>query len=225
MLQAEYFEGSPEHGLVVAAFTGNLQLVQRLLPLVSDINGEATPGFQHGTPASALWWASGNGQAHIVTELLKHEDIDIDKKRMSDGSTALMCACRWGQVKVAQILLVHGANILLRKNSGRTALVFALGRHTIDNYLNRIVLSPVNWRHKLVMALLMHYPQSQLESAIKETQKRRPGLLTSEDILLLRQAPALQELCKKSIVLYTRKKSIESLPLPKRLKSYLLTVE
>ena len=52
----------------------------------------------------ALTWASSNGHADVVRELLKTNNVDVNHQT-ADGDTALLCASSHGHTDVVRELL------------------------------------------------------------------------------------------------------------------------
>ncbi|RDW94077.1 ankyrin repeat domain-containing protein [Aspergillus mulundensis] len=77
--------------------------------------------------------------------LLERTDlaIDIDRVRIRDppytGASALTIAARYGDVKLVQLLLEHGASVDLRGNDGETPLLAHLGAGLVPNPSEQIV--------------------------------------------------------------------------------------
>ena len=75
----------------------------------------------------ALHWASVDGRAEAMRELLKRHDVDINAQNGS-GDTPLIAACFQGHLMAATLLIGHGANSALLNNAGRSALFWAKRR-------------------------------------------------------------------------------------------------
>jgi hypothetical protein len=111
--------------LIVAARSGRLEEVKRLLDQGADVNARGMWGL---TP---LIWASSKGHLAVVN-LLVQRGADVDA-RANNQSTALMWTCFAGFREVARILLERGANVHAKSNSGATALIAATekGHHQL----------------------------------------------------------------------------------------------
>ena len=72
---------------------------------------------------TSLMRAAANGHTKVVVELLKGsgDALRLDAQDKQD-TTALMAACKSGQLDTASLLLDHGADTLLPDSSGLTAL-------------------------------------------------------------------------------------------------------
>ena len=108
--------------LLVASRRGHAAIVRELIAGGADKNARDLRG------KTALHFASGEGSADAVRELLKREhgaDADVDA-RDDKGRTALHAAA--GNVdksEVVHVLVAHGADINARQHDGATALICA----------------------------------------------------------------------------------------------------
>ena len=142
---------SAEQRLMEAAFSGELEEVQRRVSEGADVNA-ADPENR-----TSLMWAAFNGHAAVIDFLLD-EGGELDGKDSSgrtalmyassgpfaeavgrllergaevnvqgtqEGFTALMTAAAEGQVEVVRLLLEHGADLALEDKDGDTARSFA----------------------------------------------------------------------------------------------------
>lgn len=103
--------------IIEAARTGDAATVELLLNAGADVNGREKSGN------CALHWAIANHHNHIVELLLNRgahpaipslEHDYIDMAGIYDnmpGTTPLHCAARFGNVRAAELLLQHGADI------------------------------------------------------------------------------------------------------------------
>lgn len=110
-------EARTEHGenaLMIAALTGELDIVQRLLGKGAEVN---KPGW---TP---LHYAATHGHLVIMQLLLdKHAYIDAESP---NGTTPLMMAALYGTPEAVRLLLDAGADPLLKNQLGLTAIDMA----------------------------------------------------------------------------------------------------
>lgn len=107
--------------LRMAAFTGKLPFVQRLVEAGAEVN-------MYGW--SPLSYAAFNGHADIVEYLLKR-GAEINAKT-ENGSTALLLAARNSHREVAEILLKHDADPNIENENGETALDWAERTNNTD---------------------------------------------------------------------------------------------
>jgi len=71
--------------------------------------------------------AAGEGDFHLVRELINNYKVPVDSARKSDGVTALHLACRSGHLKLVQWLLEEKkADIEKVDNKGRRAIYFTI---------------------------------------------------------------------------------------------------
>jgi ankyrin repeat protein len=109
-----------ETALSIAAFTGKLSYVQRLVEAGAEVNFYGWP---------PLAYAAYNGHAEIVDYLLKHR-AEIDATT-ANGSTALFFAARHGHREVVELLLKYKADPTIANENGDTAVDWALkGKNT-----------------------------------------------------------------------------------------------
>jgi hypothetical protein len=106
-----YDERTPLHAAVQS---GHLEMVQKLIEYNADVNAQNRIGW---TP---LHIASRLVQPNIdVVQLLLDHGADVNA-RAKDDSTALHEASAYGTRDVIRLLLVYGANVEMKNNSGRT---------------------------------------------------------------------------------------------------------
>ena len=110
-----------ETALSIAAYTGKLQYVQRLIEAGADVN------FYGWSPLS---YAAYNGHTAIVDYLLKR-GAEINA-RTENGSTALFFAARFGHIEVIKLLLKNKADPTLANENGDTAIDWALKSDNTD---------------------------------------------------------------------------------------------
>lgn len=114
---------------IIAGITGNVRLLQLLLPKVEDVNECDVNGF------TAFMEAAVYGRVEALRFLYENgADVNMHRKTKQDqerirkgGATALMDAAEKGHVGVVTILLHEmKAEVDARDNMGRNALVYAL---------------------------------------------------------------------------------------------------
>lgn len=110
-----------ETALSIAAYTGNLPQVKRLVEAGAEVN------FYGWTP---LAYAAYNGHLEIVDYLLKH-GAEINAKTQN-GSTALFFAARFGHLEVVKLLLKNKADATIANENGETAIDWALKSRNTD---------------------------------------------------------------------------------------------
>ncbi len=104
-----------ETALSIAAYTGKLSHVQRLVDAGAEINFYGWP---------PLGYAAFNGHTAIVEYLLKRgAEIDATTE---NGSTALFFAARFGHIEVIKLLLKNQANPTIANENGDTAIDWAI---------------------------------------------------------------------------------------------------
>ncbi|MBL0165745.1 MAG: ankyrin repeat domain-containing protein [Propionivibrio sp.] len=110
-----------ETALSLAAYTGKLQYVQRLIEAGADVN------FYGWSP---LTYAAYNGHTAIVDYLLKRgAEINATTE---NGSSALFFAARFGHIEVIKLLLKNKADPTLANENGDTAIDWALKSDNTD---------------------------------------------------------------------------------------------
>ncbi|MEO8411992.1 MAG: ankyrin repeat domain-containing protein, partial [Propionivibrio sp.] len=110
-----------ETALSIAAYTGKLAYVKRLVEAGAEVN------FYGWSP---LAYAAYNGHAAIADYLLQRgARIDATTE---NGSTALFFAARNGHLDVVELLLEHQADVSVLNESGETAVDWALKGNNTD---------------------------------------------------------------------------------------------
>jgi ankyrin repeat protein len=112
---ANHFDETP---LMMATRFGHSSTTALLLRNRADKNRSDGKGW------TCLMRAAGNGHTKVVVELLKgsSDPLHVDAQDKTHDTTALMAACKSGQLDTASLLLDHDANTLLQDSDGRTAL-------------------------------------------------------------------------------------------------------
>jgi ankyrin repeat protein len=100
--------------LVYAALRGDMEMVNFLLRSGADIHCKCEFG------KTALMHASTRGHVAVVLLLLRHLGKSGLDERDDNGNTALMLACRQGQMEVVRVLLLAGADHTIATRSGST---------------------------------------------------------------------------------------------------------
>ncbi len=110
-----------ETALSIAAYTGKISYVERLVKAGAEIN------FYGWAP---LAYAAYNGHVAIVDYLLKR-GAEINAKSGS-GSTALFYAARFGHIEAVELLLKNKADPMVVNEHGDTAIDWALKSDNTD---------------------------------------------------------------------------------------------
>ena len=106
-----------ESALMLAALKGELNLARQLIARQAEVN---KPGW---TPLHYAATHPGTASVEMVRLMLEHHAyIDAESP---NGSTPLMMAAQYGQPAVVQLLLEEGADPLIKKQKGLTAIDFA----------------------------------------------------------------------------------------------------
>ncbi|MFH0823384.1 MAG: ankyrin repeat domain-containing protein [Pseudomonadota bacterium] len=121
-------EGKKVTGLVQAAISGDLKLVERYLDRGTPVDVRNKAG------ETALMWACRGGNAEMVGLLLKRgADVNAGTKT---GWTSLMMTYQYqpDRSDIADMLIRHGANVNMKeKQFGSTPLIAALTRGDIKS--------------------------------------------------------------------------------------------
>ena len=104
--------------LMAASKNGYLEIVELLLQYNADPNAQNRNGW------TALMSASEKGHYHTVKQLLSTNVVDPNAQT-EKGWSALMAASEHGHLKVAELLILHGATPNLETENGWTALTAA----------------------------------------------------------------------------------------------------
>jgi ankyrin repeat protein len=110
-----------ETALSIAAYTGKLNYVQRLVEAGAEVNSYGWP---------PLSYAAFNGHLAIVDYLLKH-GAEVNAKT-ENGSTALFFAARYGHMEVVKLLLKSNADPGIANENDETAVDWALKSSNTD---------------------------------------------------------------------------------------------
>ena len=109
--------------VALAAFLGQLEIVQYLAAHDADINTAAT----NGSGYNALTGAVTSGHVAVVQWLL--ENGANANYRYSAGYSPLLTAAANGRVDIAKLLLAHGADLHATTNDGKSPLSLANERN------------------------------------------------------------------------------------------------
>jgi uncharacterized protein len=118
------FEGVKETQMIVAASTGDVSVVKKMIEEGADVNYKDSDGW------SALSEASLAGQVDVL-KLLIDSHVDVNLKHQK-GWTALMVAAQKNQIQAAQVLLKAGADPKIRSDDGVTAAMIAIKQGNND---------------------------------------------------------------------------------------------
>jgi len=95
--------------LIQTAAKGSLAGVNAALDDGAEINAKGI----NNSGATALMWASDNGNSSIV-KLLLENGAEVNARNTASGVTALWTASQYGYVEIAKILLEKGADVNIR---------------------------------------------------------------------------------------------------------------
>ena len=110
-----------ETALSIAAYTGKLAYVKRLVDAGAEINFFGWP---------PLAYAAYNGHLEIADFLLKR-GAEVNAKT-ENGATALFFAARFGHIEVVRLLLSQRADPTIVNDCGETAVDWALKSENTD---------------------------------------------------------------------------------------------
>lgn len=110
-----------ETALSIAAYTGKLAYVKRLVDAGAEINFFGWP---------PLAYAAYNGHLEIADFLLKR-GAEVNAKT-ENGATALFFAARFGHIEVVRLLLSQRADPTIVNDGGETAVDWALKSENTD---------------------------------------------------------------------------------------------
>ncbi|MDR3578107.1 MAG: ankyrin repeat domain-containing protein [Anaerolineaceae bacterium] len=115
-------DASSDAPLVIAAYKGYTEIVEKLLEAGADITA-VDPGMK----ATALHAAAYAGRTEAARVLIQYK-IDIDKQGPFNGYTALHDAIWQNNIETARVIIDAGANLDLKSKDGQTALDLAKAR-------------------------------------------------------------------------------------------------
>lgn len=98
-------------------------------------------------PQQALFWAADHGFSGVIPDLLEC-NIQINKRNMYHGRTALMMAVYSGKQSCVKELLMHGAQVNIQDDHGDTALMYAVKNRDL----------------KVTKMLLLHNAQTNIQN-------------------------------------------------------------
>jgi uncharacterized protein len=120
----EGVKGVKETQMIVAASTGDLSVLKKMIAEGADVNYKDTDGW------SALTEATLTGQIEAVKILIdSHADVNMKHQK---GWTALMVAAEKNQKQAAELLLKAGADSNIRSDDGATAAMIAMKQGNND---------------------------------------------------------------------------------------------
>jgi ankyrin repeat protein len=122
-----------ETPLMMAAMRDQVDLAARMLARGASVNRAGWTPLHYA--------ASSPGSATLALLLARGADVD---SRSSNGSTALMLACRYGSEASVELLIAHGADALSRNERKLNAADFArsAGRDFLAARLDRATAKP-----------------------------------------------------------------------------------
>jgi ankyrin repeat protein len=110
-----------ETALSIAAYTGKLDYVKRLIDAGAEVNFFGWP---------PLSYAAYNGHLDIVDYLLKRgAEVNATTE---NGSSALFFAARFGHIEVIKLLLANKADPTVVNENGETAIDWAMKSRNTD---------------------------------------------------------------------------------------------
>ena len=110
-----------ETALSIAAYTGKLDYVKRLIDAGAEVDFFGWP---------PLSYAAYNGHLSIVDYLLKRgADVNATTE---NGSSALFFAARFGHIEVIKLLLANKADPTIVNENGETAIDWAMKSRNTD---------------------------------------------------------------------------------------------
>ena len=103
-----------ENALMIAAFKGRKDLVEKLLARKAEVNK---------TGWTPLHYAASVGNNAIVALLIEHSAyVDAESP---NGTTPIMMAARGGHIATVRLLIDEGADLSLKNEQGMTVIDFA----------------------------------------------------------------------------------------------------
>jgi ankyrin repeat protein len=118
-------DANQEAPLVIAAYKGYTEIVEKLLEAGADITA-VDPEMK----ATALHAAAYAGRTEAAKVLIAYK-IDIDKQGPYNGYTALHDAIWQNNIETAKVLIDAGAKLEIKSKDGQTALDLAKAKgHT-----------------------------------------------------------------------------------------------
>ena len=124
--------------LSLAAWYGDLEMVQILLDYKADANARGSDGWAplHVVPQGSSFFGilqHGPRMLGDVAQALLVHDADVNAW-LKNGWTPMHVAARYGAVEVIRALLVHGAKVGAKDDEGNTPLHMATRRATIEEH-------------------------------------------------------------------------------------------
>lgn len=124
---------SGDTALMVAAVTGNIEMLKFLIQKGADVNTKNIHGY------TATMYTASIGNTEVLKILIKN-NADINA-RNNDGETALMLAALNDQIESVKFLIEEGADIHIKNNDGKTALEYAFLNSQIADLLRQATIN------------------------------------------------------------------------------------
>jgi ankyrin repeat protein len=184
-------ENNGDTPLMLAAYDGNIQLMQRLVAQGSQVDQKNKYGL------TALFFAAGatrtqatpKGSTESVRFLLEH-GATFNIKSSRNGFNALMAAADNQNAGSVLLLLQHGADINSLTTDGRSALTMAVGR--LDTDVVKLLLD----RGARVNGYADNFGQTPLLEAIASSPTFAPASYEEAVEFMQKQAPVLARAVK-----------------------------
>ncbi|HMS26270.1 MAG TPA: ankyrin repeat domain-containing protein [Burkholderiaceae bacterium] len=124
-----------ETPLMMAAIKGHLEMAKRIIKKGGDVNK---------TGWTPLHYAATGGHIDMMKLLLaEHAYIDAESP---NKSTPIMLAAMYGTPEAVELLIVEGADLLLKNELGLTALDFA--KQADRNDIAKVIEDAIRWDEK-----------------------------------------------------------------------------
>ena len=187
-------EEDGETALMHAAYYGYTDVADLLIKNKADVNDINVYG------ETALIIAVENGYSGFVERLLKQDDIELDVLDNS-SSTALMAAAEKGYGKIAEMLIMNGADVNVKDEDGKMVVERLDLNKTSDRNMRQIIRTSIRKREELLERLKADAERKDLitfRKMMTEDQEKEALLLRDDRAAIRAKIAFLKKILQQS---------------------------